>query len=571
MNRRKQESLAVPLWRTRLLLALFLVAGLTLEGRLVYLQLIDGERLVSEGEDRQLRQVTISVHRAPMTDRHGEPLAVSTPVDSIWVSPREIEADMQRLDELARVLNLDPEALLRRITGNMESQFLYLKRHILPAQTAEVLALSIPGVYSQREYRRFYPDGEVAGHLIGFTDIDDVGQEGLERRFDPLLTGTAGLKRVQRDRLGRVIRDVEQVKAPEPGVTVRTSLDRRIQYLAYRELKKAVQDSGARWGAVVVLDPATGEVLALANQPPFNPNDRSERDANLYRNRAITDPFEPGSAFKPLVLAAALESGRYGAETMVDTGRGRLEIDGRLVTTDTTPLGVASVSEILARSSSVGMGLIGSDLPAEDIWRVLTDLGIGRLSGSGMIGESTGVLSNHRHWRPVEQATLAYGYYLQATSLQLARAYAAIAAEGRIPPITFEALDELPERVQAISPETAAELMAMLEAVVTEGTGGRAAIPNYRVAGKTGTAKLLEQGGYSDDRYRALFVGMAPASRPRLVAAIVIEDPRGREYYGGDIAAPVFARVVGGALRIMNVPPDDLPEAPLMSLAEAVP
>jgi cell division protein FtsI (penicillin-binding protein 3) len=576
MNRRKKKQTQpkIPVWRCGFLIGLFALAIVVLEGRLVYLQVIDSERLTSEGDDRQLREVEISAHRASIIDRNGEPLAVSTPVDTIYVDPTEIDVELEQLEALAAVLDIDAEGLLRSITSNQDTRFAYIKRHIPPSQAAEALALEIPGVRRLREYRRFYPDAEVAGHLIGFTDIDDKALEGLEVRFNPLLASAPGSKRVQQDLLGRVIRDVELIKAPQPGVDVRVSIDRRLQYLAYRELKKTVQESGARWGSIVLMDPETGEVLAMANQPSFNPNDRGDRDPALYRNRAITDPFEPGSAFKPLVLAAAIEADRYHADTIVDTGNGRLVINGSDVTADTRALGRVTVREIMAESSSVGMGLIGSDLDGEQIWDTLGALGIGQLSGSGMIGESHGVLSHHSNWHPTEQATLAYGYHLQATTLQLARAYSAIAAGGMLPTVTFEAIDPSeprPERVRAISEATAAELMSILETVVADGTGSRAAIPNYRVAGKTGTAKLYERGGYSTDRYRALFAGIAPASRPRLVAVIVVEDPRGEEYYGGLISAPVFSRVVGGALRIMNVPPDDLPEDPVMSMAEAVP
>lgn len=566
----RNRKMTVKPWRATALLVAFALAAVTLEARVVYLQLIDHDFLAAQGDSRHLRTVTINPHRGSIVDRNGEPLAVSTPVDSIWANPREIRPALGRLDELARVLDVDAESLARRITSNLNREFVYLKRHLLPADVAEVLNLDIPGVETQREYRRYHPAGEVAGHVIGFADIDDHGQEGLEFAFDYWLAGEPGSKRVLQDLTGRIIGDVEQIKAPRPGRELRTSLDLRLQYLAYRELKAAVTTSQARSGSIVMLDPRTGEVLVMVNQPSFNPNDRAQRDASHYRNRAVTDFFEPGSAFKPLVLAAALESGRYGPDTIIDTSPGVLEVDGRILTEDTSKLGRISVTTVLARSSSVGIARIGLGLPAEDIWRTLSGFGIGRTTESGFPGESAGVLNDPEHWRPVGQATLSYGYGLAVTPLQLARAYAAIASGGLLPPVSFLALDEPPDVERVISAETARDLMQMLEVVVSPaGTGQRAAIPNYRVAGKTGTAWISEAGRYSDDRYRAIFAGMAPASHPRLVAVVVIEDPRGQSYYGGDIAAPVFANVVADALRILAVPPDAPTSAPLNIMSNA--
>jgi cell division protein FtsI (penicillin-binding protein 3) len=425
-------------------------------------------------------------------------------------------------------------------------------------------------VGTRREYRRYHPAGEVAGHVIGFTDIDDRGQEGLELAFDYWLAGEPGSKRVLQDRMGRIIGDVEGIKDPRPGRELATSLDLRLQYLAYRELKGAVAEAQARSGSVVLLDVHTGEVLAMVNQPSYNPNDRSQRDASHYRNRAVTDIFEPGSSIKPLVLATALESGRFTADTIIDTSPGYLEVDGRVLTEDSSRLGKIPVSTVLAKSSSVGMARIALELPAADIWHTLTALGIGRPTESGFPGESAGVLNEPQHWRAIGQATLSYGYGLAVTSLQLARAYAAIGAGGVMPPASFLALEEPPATERVLDADTAAELLRMLEGVVgPSGTGQRAAIPNYRVAGKTGTARIVEGGRYSDDRYTAVFAGLAPASDPRLAAVVVIDDPRGDEYYGGDVAAPVFARVVGGALRILAVPPDALPEPPLTLMSHA--
>jgi cell division protein FtsI (penicillin-binding protein 3) len=557
-------------WRTFSLLACFAIAAAILEGRVLYLQSIDNEFLVAQADDRHLRTVEISAHRGDITDRHGEPLAVSTPVDSIWANPQQLKAELARLPDLARVLDLDSEGLARRVTSNLNREFVFLKRHLSPTQAVEVLQLGIPGVGTTREYRRYHPAGEVAGHLVGFTDIDDRGQEGLELAFDYWLGGEAGSKRVLQDSMGHVIGDVEQIKAPRPGRTLRTSIDLRLQYLAYRELKQAVTETGARSGSVVVLDPNTGEVLAMVNQPSFNPNNRAQRDPALYRNRAATDIFEPGSSFKPFVLAAALESGRVTPDTLIDTSPGYLSVGGRKLTADSSNLGRIDVATVLAKSSSVGAAQIALQTDKQEIWRVLSGFGVGRSTESGFPGESAGVLTDPRHWRSVGQATLSYGYGLSVTTLQLARAYAAIGSGGIGRPISLEAVERAPEGDRVISKQTAAQLIAMMEGVVSPaGTGQRAAIKNFSVAGKTGTAWISGVGGYSGDRYTAVFGGIAPASDPRLVAVVVIDDPKGQAYYGGDIAAPVFSRIVAGALRVLAVAPDALPDPPLTVVAQA--
>jgi cell division protein FtsI (penicillin-binding protein 3) len=556
-------------WRGTALLGVFALAAIGLEARVLQLQLIDNEFLAAQGDDRQLRTVEISAHRGPVTDRHGEPLAVSTPVDSIWASPRELKAELGRLPELAHVLDVDAEWLMRRITSNLDREFVYLKRHLSPVDAAEVLRLDIPGVGTTREYRRYYPSGEVVGHVIGFTDIDDQGQEGLELAFDYWLRGEAGSKRVVQDRYGRIIGDVEQVKAAQPGRTLRTSLDLRLQYLAYRELKAAVSENRARSGSVVVVDPRTGEILAMVNQPSFNPNNRAIRDPALYRNRAATDPFEPGSSFKPFVLAAALESGQVTPDTVIDTGRGFLAVGGRSLTEDPVRLGRISVTGVLAKSSNVGAGRIALAMEPDAIARVLHGFGIGRVTENGFPGESAGRLDDPKHWRQVGQATLAYGYGLSVTTLQLARAYAAIAAGGVLRPLSLVVVDEPTRGERAISTATAEQLVEMMQAVISpQGTGQRAAVKNFSVAGKTGTAWISSVGGYTSNRYTAVFGGMVPASDPRLVAVVVINDPQGEQYNGGDIAAPVFARIATGALRLLAVPPDRPQEPPLTVVAQ---
>jgi cell division protein FtsI (penicillin-binding protein 3) len=556
-------------WRSVLLLVGFGIGAALLEGRILYLQLVHKDFLTEQANDRHIRTVQISAHRGSLTDRYGEPLAVSTPVDTVYANPKELKPALEQLPDLARVLEQDGDALARRITSNLDREFLYLQRHLPPHKAEQVLSLGLPGVGTVREYRRYYPAGEVTGHLIGFTDVDDVGQEGLEFEFNHRLKGENGSKRVRQDRLGRVIDDLELVKAAQPGRDLRTSIDLRLQYLAYRELKAAVQESRARSGSVVMLDPATGEVLAMVNQPSYNPNDRSQYSAERYRNRALTDIFEPGSSFKPFVMATAIESGKFHPSTIIDTSPGSLKVGNRIITQDNSNLGRVTLTTVLAQSSNVGAARVGLTMEPEAIWRVLAGFGIGRLTDSGFPGESAGVLNDPRHWRSIGQATLSYGYGVAVTAMQLARGYGAIAADGVLRPVSLLALDEPPAGERVISVETARELTEMLEAVVSpQGTGRRASVHNYRVAGKTGTSQKAVAGGHADDRHAAFFAGFAPASRPRIVVVVVIDEPQGA-YYGSDVAAPVFSRVVEGALRVLAVPPDALPEPPLTVVAQA--
>jgi cell division protein FtsI (penicillin-binding protein 3) len=557
-------------WRGALLLGALALGACALEARILYLQLVDKEFLTEQANDRHLRTVEISAHRGVLTDRYGEPLAVSTPVDTVVANPRELKTALDRVGELADAIGQDEESLTRKITSNLGREFVYLQRHLPPAKSEQVLRLGLPGVSMVREYHRYYPAGEVVGHLLGFTDVDDRGQEGLEAEFDQWLKGENGSKRVLQDRLGRVIGDVELISSARPGRDLRTSIDLRLQYLAYRELKLAVTESRARAGTAVVLDPSTGEVLAVVNQPSYNPNDRSQYSAERYRNRAITDIFEPGSSFKPFVMAAALQSGEYGPSTIVDTSPGYLRVANRILTQDNSNLGRVSLTTVLAQSSDVGAAKVALTMKPDEIWRVLAAFGIGRLTDSGYPGESAGVLNDPQHWRSIGQATVSYGYGVAVTALQLARAYGAIAADGVVRPVSMLALDKPPPGERAISSSTARALTGMLEAVVSPGgTGHRAAVRNFRVAGKTGTARKAVVGGHATDRHVASFAGFAPASRPKLVVVVVIDDPQGDAYYGGDVAAPVFANIVSGALRVLAVPPDARPAAPLTVVAQA--
>jgi len=562
-------------WRSFLVLGLVLLGAVGLVARAIELQLVDHGFLAKQGDDRSMRVVKIAAHRGAITDRNGEPLGVSTPVDSVWVNPQELNDNIDELPKLAKALKEDEQTLARRITSNLDREFLYLVRHMPPEQAAHIKALGIPGVYLLREYRRYYPAGEVAGHVVGFTTIDDKGQEGLELGFEQLLNGEDGAKRVIQDMYGRYVENVESIRAPRPGRDLTTSIDLRIQYLAYRELKAAMQEYRARAGSVIVIDVDTGEVLAMVNQPSYNPNDREQLKAGLYRNRAATDIFEPGSSVKPFVIAAALASGQYQPDSVVDTSPGFLKV-GNKVEEDEHNLGVIDLATILAKSSNVGMAKVALSLQPKQIWDTLTALGLGQVTGSSFPGESAGMLSNYDHWRPVGIATISHGYGLSVTPLQLAHAYATIGAGGVKRPISFEKVSGPVPGQQVLDPKVAHELVQLMEQVVEKGgTATRASLIGYRVSGKTGTAFKSIAGGYSTDRIMAVFAGLVPASHPKLATVVVIDEPSrdtqegGILAQGGTVAAPVFASVMSGALRLMDVPPDDLQNVPAATLVQA--
>ncbi len=541
---------------------LLTLAGTVLLGRAVQLQVFNTRFLNEQAAARHLRIATLSATRGMIRDRNGEPLAVSTPVDSVWVNPGQLLESPERIRELARAVGVDGTELKQRLTRNVNKSFMYLRRHMSPADADAITALGIPGVHLLREYRRYYPAGEVVGHLLGFTNVDDQGQEGLELAFDNWLRGQPGRKKVLKDRLGRIVEDVESIEPPRPGGDLSTSIDLRLQYLAYRELKAAIQRARAASGSAVVLDVLTGEVLAMVNQPAYNPNDRSQVSPARYRNRAITDIFEPGSTFKPLIMAAALESGSYRADSRVDTSPGYVQVGVKLIQ-DKHNLGKVDLQTILARSSNVGATLVAMSLEPEQLHAVLSGFGVGRLSATGFPGESAGLLPRHENWRPISQATLAYGYGVSMTPLQLAQAYAVLASGGLSRPVSLLRVEQPPIARRVISAGTAHAVVQMLEAVIAPGgTGLRAAVSGYRVAGKTGTARKLTATGYADDRYTAVFAGVLPASRPRLSIVVIVDDPRGRSYYGGDVAAPVFASIAAGAMRLLAVPPDAAVPAP---------
>jgi len=555
-------------WRSALVFVLVVLGAAGLAARAVELQLLDHGFLAKQGDDRSLRVIKIAAHRGAITDRNGEPLALSTPVDSIWVNPQEINENIDQLPKLARALQQEPQALARRITSNLDREFLYLERHMPPEQAALVKGLGIPGVYSLREYRRYYPAGEVTGHVVGFTTVDDQGQEGLELGYDQLLNGEDGAKRVLQDLYGHSVENVESIRAPRPGHDLVTSIDLRIQYLAYRELKSAMQQYEARAGSVIVVDCDTGEVLAMVNQPAYNPNDREQLKPEYYRNRAATDIFEPGSTIKPFIMAAALASGQYRPDSVVDTAPGFIKV-GTKVFEDEHPLGAIDLATILAKSSNVGTAKVALSLKPEQIWSTLTALGFGQVTGSDFPGESAGMLSNYSHWRPIGIATLSHGYGISLTPLQLAHAYATIGAYGIRRPISFEKVTGPVAGERVMDPRVAKSLMQMLEQVVVGGTGKRAAVVGYRVAGKTGTAWKSFAGGYSTDKYMATFAGLVPASHPKLATVIVIDEPSGNLFMAADVAAPVFSNILTGALRLMDIPPDDLGNVPAATLVQA--
>jgi len=556
--------------RVTLILVFFALLATALLARAVQLQVLNKEFLNQQADTRHLRREKISAHRGTITDRNGEPLAISTPVDSVWANPRELAPAVDSVPKLARILNLDAQLLIRRITRSMDKEFLYVKRHLSPDQAADVMALKLPGINVQREYRRYYPAGEVTGHLVGFTNIDDEGQEGLELAFNHWLAGESGAKRVLKDRLGRSVENVESIRPARQGKDLRTSIDLRIQYLAYRTLKAAIQSYNAESGSIVVLDVQTGEVLAMANQPTYNPNDRSQYSAERYRNRAITDIFEPGSSIKPLIIAAALESGDFRPSSIIDTAPGYVTVGAKRIE-DSRNLGRVSLTTILARSSNVGVTKLAMLLQPDQLWQTMTRFGLGSLTSSGFPGESAGLLTHYNHWQPISQATLAYGYGVSVTPLQLTQAYAALGSGGRMFPVSLMALEQSNDGEQVIAPDTATAVRRMLEEVVRPGgTGTKAAVTGYRIAGKTGTAWKFAAGGYSEDKYISIFAGLAPASDPRLAAVVVIDEPSGELYYGSDVAAPVFADVMSESLRLLAVPPDALPARDPGSVMQAM-
>ncbi|MGA9574124.1 MAG: penicillin-binding transpeptidase domain-containing protein [Lysobacterales bacterium] len=545
----------IPSSRLYALLLIFMLCSVALIARAVNLQVMETDFLQGQGKARYLREVTIASTRGVITDRNGEPLAVSTPVDSIWVHPGQLLEYPENIKPLAALLKVNPDEMERKLTQRSGKEFVWLRRRLNPDVADEIRALNIPGVNLQKEYRRFYPAGEVTAHVIGFTNIDDIGQEGLELAYDSWLAGSPGSKRVIKDRKGQTVEEVELVKESVPGRDLRLTIDKRLQYLAYRELKSTVLQHGARSGSVVVLDVDTGEVLAMVNQPSYNPNDPGH-DTDGMRNRAVTDVVEPGSVMKPIAIASVLEHGIASPTTPVETAPGYTVISGHTIR-DHRNYGLIDVTGVLTKSSNVGVTKLALQLQPEQMWDTYSRFGFGDATGTGFPGESAGVLRNFARWRRLEQATIAYGYGISATPLQLAQAYAAIANGGKLRQPAFIEGSHNPA-ISAIDPAIAHAVAMMLETVTTPiGTGSRARVANYRIAGKTGTSHKASASGYAAARYVSSFAGFGPASNPRLVCVVVINDPTGDEYYGGLVAAPLFSEVMTGAMRILNIPPDD--------------
>ncbi len=561
MNKHNASKHSVRPFRLGVVVLLVVTATLLLLWRSVDLHVLRKDFLQHQGDARYLRVMPVLAHRGMIQDRNGEPLAISTPVDSVWVQPEDFIAAHEQWPRIAKLLGMKVSKLERLVLPRKKREFVYIKRHVTPQLAAQVMALEIPGVSLQREYHRYYPAGEVAAHVLGFTNVDDEGQEGMELAWNDWLQGVPGSQRVLKDRLGRVVRHIELISKAHPGKDLVLSLDRRLQYLAYRELKRTVIRQKARSASAVILDARTGEVLAMVNQPSYNPNDRGQLHGANYRNRAVTDVFEPGSTVKPFTVAAALESGKYSPQTLIDTGPGVFRV-GRYRIRDIRNYGRISVSTVIQKSSNVGASKMALAIEPDRLWRSYARVGFGETTGSGFPGEVSGVFTRSRHWRDIERATLAYGYGVSVTPLQLARAYMVLANDGRRLAVRFLPLaadEQVIQAEQVMPTKIARAVRRMMESVIqTGGTGTRAAIPGYRVAGKTGTMKKATAGGYSDDRYIAVFAGMAPASDPRLVMVVMINEPRGEVYYGGEVAAPVFSRVMSGALRLLNVAPDDV-------------
>ncbi len=546
-------------WRFRLVLLALLALAAVVVGRMVYLNLLEDEFLQGQGDARSLRVASIPAHRGMILDRNGEPLAVSAPVKSIWVNPGEFSAEGAQWQKLASVAGTSESKLKKLIKRNQHKQFLYLRRHMTPADAGRVLDLNLPGVYAQSEYKRYYPAAEVATHLVGFTNVDGVGQEGMELAYDEWLKGEPGKKRVLKDRLGRTIKDIQAISPARSGQDLRLSIDLRVQYLAYRELKAAVKQHRAKSGSAVVVDTRTGEVLAMVNQPSYNPNNRSRIKVDHLRNRATTDTFEPGSTVKPLTVAAALASGKYRPESEVNTSPGYVRIKGKTIR-DHRNYGVLNITRIITKSSNVGVSKLALSLGEDSVRNMFYNAGLGQTTGSGFPGERVGTLPHYSPKRLVERATMSYGYGLAITPLQLAQAYSSLASGGIKRPLSLMKLDGPAEGDRILPERVSRQVLKMMETVIHKGgTGRRAQVPSFRVAGKTGTVHKVGKNGYEDDQYVAIFAGVAPASDPRYVAVITVDEPQGEEYYGGEVAAPVFSRIMAGTLRLMNVAPDVLP------------
>ena len=573
-----QTHSIIPIWRQYLVLFVLFCCVSLIGWKVVVLHILEREFLQGQGDARTIRTVPLVANRGLITDRNGEPLAVSTPVKSLWVNPGEIAGNDVAIRQLAMELELNPEVLGRNIAKNSGREFLYVKRRLPPADADRVLALDIDGLYVQQEYQRFYPQGEVAAHLIGFSNVDDVGQEGLELAYDAWLRGVPGRRQVMKDRRGHIIEELNTIQTAQAGKLLELSIDFRLQNLAYRELKAEYITRRAKSATVVVLDVATGEVLAMANQPSYNPHNKVNiTDFSVLRNRAITDVFEPGSTVKAFTIAAALETGIYRMDTVIETSPGWMMVSGNTIR-DIFNYGTLTVEKVITKSSNIGASKIALEIGAEPIRDLLERVGFGQVTVTGFPGERSGVLPNPRRCSRIGTPTLSYGYGLSVSALQLAQAYSVIANGGIKKPVTLLKLDadsvaSLP-RERVLSAVISRQLLTALETVVDKSRGGAvlgANIPFYSVAGKSGTAHVVGEFGYEENLHNSLFVGLVPASNPRLVIVVVVNEPKGEEHYGGQVAAPVFSRIAAGAMRLLNVSPDKIPVTPSRELRSLSP
>ncbi|WP_216092224.1 MULTISPECIES: penicillin-binding protein 2 [Pseudomonas] len=558
----KLEGALYP-WRFRLMLGLLALMVGAIVWRIFDLQVVDRDFLIGQGDARSLRHIPIPAHRGLITDRNGEPLAVSTPVTTLWANAKELQVAKDKWPELAAALGQDRKALTDRLEAQANKEFIYLVRGLTPEQGQQVLDLKIPGVYGIEEFRRFYPAGETTAHMVGFTDIDDHGREGVELAYDEWLAGVPGKRQVIKDRRGRLIKDVQVTKNAKAGKPLALSIDLRLQYLANRELRNAIIENGAKAGSLVIMDVKTGEILAMVNQPTYNPNNRRNLQPAMMRNRAMIDVFEPGSTMKAISMSAALETGRWKPTDKVEVYPGTLQLGKYTIRDVSRSEGpVLDLTGILINSSNVGMSKVAFDIGGETIYHLAQKIGLGQPTGLDFPGERVGNLPNYREWRKAETATLSYGYGLSVTAIQLAHAFSVLANNGRMVPLSLIHVDEPPKANQVIPEKVAKTIQGMLQQVIEAPRGVfRAQVPAYHVAGKSGTARKTSVGtkGYAENSYRSLFAGFGPMSDPRYAIVVVIDEPSKAGYFGGLVSAPVFSKVMSGTLRLMNITPDNLP------------
>ena len=562
VNRKRKQPLTSPV-RHWIVLGVIGSLFAVMMGRALFLQFFNADFLKQRGNAQALRVIDVSAVRGMILDRNGQPLAVSTPVDAVSADPAKLYANPGSWKPLAKTLGIKYKDLKEKIKRNSNRHFMYINRQVLPDTAERVMALDIDGVFLRREYKRYYPLGTVTGHLVGFTNVDGLGLEGIELAYNENLRGRPGKDQVIRDASGHVIEHVSNIQRAADGQDLVLSIDSRIQYLAYRSLKKAVIEHKASSASAVVVDVKTGEILAMVNEPSYNPNDRRQLRSSRFRNRAVTDSFEPGSTFKPLTVATALENNHVTPATILETDGGKMKL-ARYTINDTHDYGDLSVSNVIMKSSNVGAAKLALQLKNKELWSVLDRLGFGKLPNSGLPGEAKGSLSHYSDWRDIRRATIGYGYGVSVTALQLSQAYATLANDGKQLPLSILRRSDAPAGKQVMSAKSAKKVRHMLElAVSDEGTGRNARIPMYHVAGKTGTSRKAEGKGYSK-LYNSVFAGMAPASSPRLAMVVVVNEPTAGKYYGGTVAAPVFASVMSGALRLLDVSPDDISEDRLL-------